>query len=75
MLGVMYSSFSQITSLVSGLTIFLAAYLPVILSDRDSITEPSFSSIKSDTTNPDKQWQSSSWIIISWATSTRRLVK
>ena len=74
-LSVIASFLSTITSLVSGLITFLAVYLPMILSDRLSITEPSLSSIKSLTNNPLLHPQSSSLIIISWATSTSLLVK
>ena len=56
---------SKITFLVSGSKIFLAEYLPKILSDRDSITELSLSSIKSCTSTPTMLPQSCSFTILS----------
>ena len=58
-----------------GLTIGLLANLPTIRSYNFSITEPFLSLINAFTTTPSVVPQSSSLTIISWLTSTKRLVK
>ena len=73
--SVIYVFLSYKTSFVSGSKIGLLVYLPTILSYNDSITVPSLSLINSDTTTPCSVPQSSSLIIISWTTSTKRRVK
>jgi len=71
----MYSFLSAIISPVCGLTTFLLVNLPKILSYKDSITVPAFSSLISSTTTPWVVPQSSSLTITSCATSTNLLVK